>query len=45
LEILIAEGAARGLDPDNLLGLFKKLGKQQHDGPKVIVTVTVGPLR
>lgn len=39
LEIFLNEEAARGVDLDNLVDLFKMVGKQKHDGKKVTVTV------
>ncbi|KAL2023225.1 hypothetical protein VTK56DRAFT_3348 [Thermocarpiscus australiensis] len=40
LEILVSKEAAAGVDVDNLIDLFKKVGKPKHTGKKVIVSVT-----
>jgi len=40
LEISINEEAAKGIDPDDLVDLFKNLKKQKHDGKKVTVAIS-----
>ncbi|KAL2126949.1 hypothetical protein VTI74DRAFT_11578 [Chaetomium olivicolor] len=40
LEIFVNEDAARGIDLDDLLDLFKSLKKEKHDGKKVTVTIS-----
>jgi retrograde regulation protein 2 len=42
LEIFVGAEAAKGVDHETLLGLFKNLKKQKHAGKRV--TVTVKPL-
>jgi retrograde regulation protein 2 len=43
LEIFINEEAAKGVDLDNLVGLFKGLKEQKHEGKKATVTINQLP--
>ncbi|KAK4240969.1 Ppx/GppA phosphatase family-domain-containing protein [Achaetomium macrosporum] len=39
LDIYVGEEAAKGIELENLVALFKSVRKQKHEGKKVIVTV------
>lgn len=39
LEIFISDEAARGVDLDKLVDLFKGVKKQKHEGKKATVTI------
>jgi retrograde regulation protein 2 len=43
LDISISQEAARGVDLDSLLDLFKSVKKQKHDGKKATVTINRHP--